>query len=444
MNKKAQEILPLLMLLGMMIGFVTFFGYYSREAASFSENPFFGQLGRREMHIIAMNSMIEGDLFILDMLGRYSLHDVVRESANELHILSPNCGIHLGIPVINYKSQNCLDQYDFIELSNSLSSEYNSKLYSRVLDSRLSFPFRYNHIFLQDGNYLRVSSYSESTVRYPLYVDDYNDADYRPNPRLSSEHISFDMSTQCTYLSTGRNNMPSDPNSQCEGNVCVAQCPDGINLRLVPYFNQCNLPGCNDRFCAIDYQNICSLGCGFKSLQMAYAYYDFLFDELQSRNTNNVLTLTSEMRNSKPNTIIESTVGCSNVVAGSNECYVDADYGVPTKINLAGHELMLVRALEITDEHYDKILESLDSGLVRLKLSLIGDCNPAQNELGYCIQQHYVLAIAGNEDFLVIHDPFTPNRNHRTGINVVVSREFIKESWTGYYRHIVGEQRSVA
>lgn len=444
MNKKAQEILPLLMLIGMMIGFVTFFGYYSREAASFSENPFFGQLGRREMHIIAMNSMIEGDLFILDMLGKYALHDTVRESAQRLYLESQNCGSFLGSPVVNLDNHDCFEDYEFTEIAGTLSRRFNSNLYSRVLDSELTFPFRYDYMFIQDGDVFRVSSYSENTVRYPLYVRDYDDARYRPSPRLTAEHIVFDMSTQCTYISAGRNHMPPNANAQCEGNVCVGPCPENINLRLVPYFNQCNLPGCNDRFCAINYQNICSVGCAFKSLQMAYSYYDFLFDEQRSRNTNNILTLISEMRNSKPNTITEITAGCDNVVPDSAECFVDTDYGALRRINVAGHELELRHAKEITNEHYNKILEALETGLVRIKLSLIDDCNPSQNDLGYCIQQHYVLVTAGNDDYLIIHDPYTPNRNHRTGINVVVSRDFIKESWTGYYRHIVGEQRSVA
>lgn len=445
MNKKAQDsILPILVLIGVIVGMTTFASYHFRDRFAFERNPFFGQLGRREMHLIAMHNLIEADLFVLDNLGRYALYDTLRDSSQSLFIDTPDCGSFLGSPVANRYDESCFDDIRLSEISGSLSREINANLYSRIIESQVYFPFRYDYMFVQDGEKFKVTGYSRNTVRYPISVLDFTKNEYRPAPRLASEHITIDISNQCTYISAGRNHIPPGSTVQCEGNVCVGPCPDNINIRLVPYFNQCNIPGCTDRYCLIDYQNICNVGCGFKSLQMAYSYYDFIFDEMRSRNTNNVLSLISEMRSSKPSAIQEVTDYCDNIVRDSSECYVDAEYSNPRRINVAGHELELVRALEITDSHYNKILEALDTGLVRLKLSLITDCDPTSNDIGYCIQQHYVLATAGNEDYLIIHDPYTPNRGHRTGINVVVSRDFIKNYWTGHYRHIVGETGSVA
>ena len=435
--KKAQEMLPVFILIGIMLGFSVYFIYYIQGFSRVVDNPFYGKLGLREMHLLAMYNKIEGDLFTLDILGRYALQESLESSADTFFINQP-CAFFMGSPVLNFDGLDCVEKQNLVDISNELRQEMNSRLYSKVLSSDVYFPYRYDFHFIQDFDSLRVSGYSDSVVRYPIDLRDFSNSDYKPSPRLSSGELSFDISNQCTYLGT-RNTMAMrrDPtgNYRCSHDFCVGKCPDGISIKFVPYFNQCNIPACQFGHCNINYNYICAVGCGFKSIQMAYAYYDYFFDELRSRNTNNIYDLLAEMRNARHLNIIE----IQGQTSENDEDYLCEENIVDNFVEL----LCIVN--EITDEDYDKILEMLETGLVRLKISYNGHtqrtrCTRGSSELGYCVSQHYILITAGNEDYLIAHDPLTPNREYRSGINVVLSKEFIKSSWTGHYSHIKGDR----
>ena len=434
MNKKAQEIFPLLMLIGIIAGFTVYFGYSIRDYRANLDNPFYGRLGARELHILGMYNRIEGDLFVLDMLGKYAFYDSIIESANNFHLVdNSDCGFYFGSNIINNNVELCINNHNMLDVSENLRRSINSNLYSKILSSGLYFPMKYDYHFIQNEESFILSAYSHNTLRFAIDVSKFSDRSYRPSPRPDSETLIFDISNECIYLGPNQRAKSDDTTRRytCKDNYCIGPCPDGINLRIVPYFNQCNIPQCNFGHCGINYEIICSEGCGFKSSQMAFSYYGFFFDELRSRNTNNVLTLLDEMRSDMPNSILESE---ERRVHEDEECS-----NIVFPISGAQHSLCIAR--EITDENYDKIIELLETGLVRLKLSHHGkNMFSARSELGYPINlQHYVLAIAGNERYLIIHDPLTPGRNFRTGINVVLSRNFVKESWTGHYRHITGE-----
>ncbi|MFW5852475.1 MAG: C39 family peptidase [Nanoarchaeota archaeon] len=444
-GKKGMEMLPLLMLLGIMVGFAMFFIHHVSEATEYSRNPFFGSLGEREMHLSTMQSRIDADLFVLDLIADYSFKEVLSESSSSLYIESANCGVFMDAPVVNSYDSSCLDDFDFQEITNDLATKLDSKLYSKIVASQLYFPFRYHLSFIQDEGQFKVTGFSENSLSFSVDASDYSEEgseqEYRPSPKVDSGHVVMDVSNECTYVGRRTRALHNSGNSdayKCSGNgnnrVCVGPCPEGISVPMVPYFNQCNIRGCDDGRCNIDYRHICIVGCGFKSLQMAYAYYGYLFDEMRSINTFNVDNLIGELRSGRPNNIRET------------RDRIESEYVLRNVEFQNGAEENTLIATEITDEDYELILDSLEQGLVRLKLSLDFDevsrtsCSPAGSDIGYCPVQHFVLAIAGNDEYLVVHDPYTSSRgSYRTGINLVMAKEFVKRAWTGYYTIIEGD-----
>ena len=417
--------LPVLMLIGVMMGFSVFFMFRVNEMSLSLENPFYGRLGLREMYLMSLHNRIEGDLFQLDLVAKYSFYDTIFESSNSFY-LEAGCGNYMGTPIVNH---GCLSERSFSEISNNIRRKMNLKLYSRFIESNINFPYNYDFYLVQNGPNLEISGYSQNTIRFPIDVRDFS----RTTPVGIVFSDSFLISQDCTYLGPNANERLSDSSYVCENNICTGPCPEEIEYEVVPYFNQCNVRSCERGLCTFDTGIICSVGCGFKSIQMAYAHYGFLFDESMSSSRNNILDLLDDMRANKPNSIIET-----------QEFKLDSTEYTSVRIGFSnGVQDVTEIANEITDENYDIILEKLNDGLVRIKLSHAGprNCEAPNSDLGYCVNsQHYVLVVGGNEDYLIIQDPYTSSRDFRTGINVVVSKEFIKNSWTGHYRQIRGVQ----
>ncbi len=438
MNKKAVEVLPVFLLLGMMAGFSVFIINIQQDMIDHRTNPFYGGLGEREMNILAMHSQIQGDMTTLDIIAQHSFRSSFGEDAADVFI-GGDCSYRNGVPVM-MPGDDCLSGSGIEDIGSSAIHSFSSELYSRHISAGLPFPFNYDFHVIQDGEFFTISAYARNNVRYPIESDRFTRPGYRPSPRADSTAMAFDLSTDCHYIgdagsASERSGMPASE-FDCEGRHCRGPCPEALNPRIVPYMNQCNIPECSAGLCSIDYENICRVGCGFKSLQMAYAYYGFEFSELGRPTTANIGDLISDLRISSPDSVQEYNPSYS-----INPDADEIDFGV-TFSNGASE---VVRMLDsIRPQDYEALLDMLDEGLVRLELSghdrnpRIDECDP-NNDKGYCINRHFVLAIAGDKDHIIIHDPYTNERPYISGINLVVSREFIKDFWTGHYSHITGD-----
>ena len=434
-NKRAVEVLPVFMLLGMIVGFSVFVIHARTNIAEHDTNPFYGGLGDRELSLIAIYSQIQMDLTSLDIIALHSLRATIKEQAYSLY-MDEDCAQRDGIPIVNL-DDDCLDRFNLEEAIKRNTRAFSSELYPRQVASNLPFPFSYDFHFVQGDAMLTVQAYARDNMRYPINPEKFGE---RPSPRASSPGMSFDLSRDCHYVrgssaeaGAGRDDL------ECEGNYCRGPCPDNMDMRIVPYMNQCHIPECEAGFCNIDDDEICNVGCGFKSVQMAYAYYGYGFSELDSIYTSNIISLIDDMEARRP-----SDAGITRN-RPDNPINPDSDEHSERVVfsNGASNEVKI--ATEIRSQDYDAIIDMLEEGLVRLELSSEPDVNPriddcdSSNDKGYCINRHFVLATAGNQDFLIIHDPYTRERPYRTGMNLVVSREFIKDYWTGYYSHIKGD-----
>ncbi|MFP4656057.1 MAG: hypothetical protein ACLFNK_00580 [Candidatus Woesearchaeota archaeon] len=435
-NKRAVEVLPVFVLLGMMVGFTVFIMHINSSYAEHDTNPFYGGLGDRELSLIEAYSQIQMDLTSLDIIGAHSLRAAVKEEARTLYL--DGCNMRGGVPIVNL-DDGCLDGTDILDIVNQSKRSFSSELYSRQVGSHLYFPFNYDIFFIQDGGRFTVQAYAKENVRYPIEP---GESDESISPRASSAGMAFDMSKECHYV--GDSSRASDVSGFSEEefecntghDFCSGPCPEGLEPKLVPYMNQCNIPECSSGYCNIDYENICNVGCGFKSNQMAYAYYGFEFSELESIHSDNVLMMLDELRSSAPGDIEEVRPG-ENINQDAEEESVRVVFYDDDSDEVSIAE-------DIRPQDYDALLEMLDEGLVRLEMSIhdinprVDDCD-GDNDAGYCVKRHFVLAIAGDDDHLIIHDPYTQSRPYRSGMNLVVSKEFIERYWTGHYTHIKGD-----
>ena len=435
-NKKGVEVLPVLLLLGMITGFTVFIININHEMVTHRTNPFYGGLGERELNILGMYSSILGDLTSLDIVARHSLRTSLNENAKRV-FLENNCYVKDGVPIVNVN--DCNQNSNLKKVIESNKNDFSNELYRRQLVSELDFPFNYDFQIIQDGDFFTVQGYARDNVLYPIESDKFNMPGYRPRPERSSS-LTFDLSRECHYIGDAQraSAVSGHPTTEfeCQNRYCQGPCPKGIEPRIVPYLNQCNIPECSSGFCTIDYQTICQVGCGFKSIQMAYAFFGFEFSELNSINTDNVNLLLGDLRNAAPSFIVEHRSE-SNINEDANEISVAVTFSNGAIENFGVAE-------NLRPQDYDTILEMLRDGLVRLEISSsrknprVDTCDN-NNDKGYCINRHFVLATAGNNDYLIIHDPYTNERPYRSGMNLVVSRDFIMKYWTGHYSFITSE-----
>ncbi len=440
-GKKAQEILPILLLLGMISGFAVFGFMRLQELGENRSDPFYGSLGQREIHLMTLKSLVETEMSTMDIIATQSIRDAVSDKAGRMYITDPGCINPSGIPLANHPYNECFSESDLSDSSERLKESFSRAMYDRMISSSISLPFNHDIFFVQDGNHLVAKGYSRGTVNYPIDASEFQDGEVSASARSTRSH-AIDMSNECNYIGdlsravdiTGRN---SD-DFECSGRACTGPCPDELQPEPVPYMNQCNIHECADGFCNIDYENICQQGCGFKSSQMAFLFFGEYFDELGSPNTGSISSLMEEMRGD----VLES----GDIEEERKDIFDDVET-TTSRVTIPGDSTSTLEVADsIDDEHYDLIEEVLDEGLVRLqitheydKFERIPECSSETSELGYCINQHYVLAITGNEDYVVIHDPYTAEREYKTGINVVVSRDYIMDHWTGEYSIVRGE-----
>ena len=107
-SKKGSEIAPVILILALMLGFSVFYIQRACEINSNSDNPFYGELGEREIYIQALESGVEGDLHELDVNSRYSLHRMLDEESEKFFMgENPSCGSYLDLPIKNIGSRRC-------------------------------------------------------------------------------------------------------------------------------------------------------------------------------------------------------------------------------------------------------------------------------------------------------------------------------------------------
>ncbi len=440
-GKKAQEVLPILMLLGMISGFAVFGFMRLQELSENRSDPFYGSLGQRELHLMSIRSSVEAELSVMDIIATQSMRDALSEEARRMYMSDVFCVNPSGATLANHPSKQCLDDYDLKEVSDDLRQTFSRKMYDRMISSGVSIPFNHDIFFIQDGRNLVTQGYARSTLRYPIDASDFQGDAFSVSMRRSVSH-AIDLSRECNYVgsqSRAREISGRDGDAfNCGGGVCTGPCPEGLQPELVPYMNQCNIPECEDGFCNIDYRNICRQGCGFKSTQMAFSFFGGHFDELSSPNTGSIQSLINDMR--------AQVLPGSGIEEDLEDIFDDVET-TTARVTIPGDSRTTLEVADsISDEHYELIIDGLEEGLVRLQLThehdkfgRIPECQDNESELGYCINQHYVLAIAGDEDHIIIHDPYTPGREYKTGINVVISKNYLMDHWTGEYALIRGE-----
>lgn len=440
-SKKAQEMLPVLAMLGLMVAFSIFFMYRMKGVEANSTNPFYGILGEREMHLTALHQSAEADRFVVDTLADYASQATLSQYATQYGFwTSAPCGNTNGYPLLNQKDDFCeRPDSSLQELSKHMKDDLNENLYTRVVESSLAIPFNYDYQFIQEKDSLTIAGFAKDPVRYSLRADDFDANVFSPETETIEQP---DFSTECTYLFSNAQKAEqiagtSDGFTPHDHSYKTGPCPEGIQKQLVPYFNQCNIISCNQRnYCAIDESTMCQEGCGFTSLRMAYAYYGLDFDLSQTTPSTNLNGLFNELftqaNNKLKETITRPESGFDELIE-TPESNIEA-YEGPYDTYLA--------AKQIGDKEYEQLLTMLDTGLVvvRIRGKSPGsiDCErftlySDEDEVGYCPKQHFFTIIAGNENYVIVNDPWTPNREYRSGINVVLSKEFLQKIWSGRY-----------
>jgi hypothetical protein len=439
-TKKAQEMLPVLALLGLMIAFSIFFMYRMKEAEENSTNPFYGVLGEREMHLTALHQHAEADRFVLDTLARYASQDALSDYAqNYGYWLSSPCGETNGYPIVHAGDVFCERSGNMNDLTEPVKDSLNEKFYTRVVDNALAIPFNYEYQFIQDNDVFKVAGFAQDPIRYPLSADDFREITFSPE---TSSIEQPDYSQECTYLFANAQKAESIAGTTSgftprARNVKTGPCPENLNTKLVPYFNQCNIISCNQRsYCTVDEFMVCQEGCGLTALRMAYSYYGLQFDLSQTRpqsDLNGLFNALFASATTQLNDVQKVPTGDFDTLIETPESNREV-YEGPYDSYLA--------AKMIGEAEYTELLELLEQGLVvaRIRGKSPGAimCEQytqygADDELGYCPKQHFFTIIAGNDDYVIINDPWTPNRDFRSGINVVLSKEFLQKIWSGRY-----------
>lgn len=428
-KKGAEGIEYVILLLGALVFITLMFTYSLNMVIKQDKNPFFSQPGEREYYMLALYQAVYADLYKLDLFATYALSETVSDAALQYgNVKHSSCGTHLGYPIITDDNGYCPPPTD--GMRTSVEENFEKNLYEHVIASDLDFPFRYDFSAIIDEptTEMKILGNSFDTIKYSLNP---NDVQQKLGATSQNKDLTYDLSTSCHYMAANKelafSNGQLRDGFECSDSYCTGPCPGGLNIRAVPYYNQCHIAACDDGSCRIDQEEICQYGCFFKSLQMAYAFNNFYFDETRSLQTNDVLKLLVELSSVVPASIDRYPEGASDEVLPGKTINIKTDE------DKNGNPIYKTILERIDASHYTQLVNMVAEGLVVIRLRKLNSC-PIPDELGYCPYQHFVTVIAANDDFIVIHDPFTPNGNpSESGMNVVLSREYLKKVWTGRY-----------
>lgn len=421
----------ILLLIGVFMFLSIFIPGFLKQKDSLSDNPLYGPAGLKEKYLVSLSEGVNAELGRMDLAARYALFNSLDSVALRFgRNIDDSCGNYLGFPIVYDEYIECSDSNRFDEIK----QEFDYRFYRNMLITGSNIPFNFDYTVAQSDDYFRILGFSRDTIKIPLNPKNGINID----AQISASSLSFDLSTECHYAFDNMN-YAFDENSRrrddftCKGKVCTGPCPGGVDLRPTPYFNQCHVAQCVDGRCsAIDTDEICNVGCFFKSLQMAYTYYGFYYDEVKSSNTEDITLLIRDMEDERVKLYADSI---DRVPTAFSDVLVEGetfDHG-----NKYGTIPVIRR---ITDDNYDQLVRMSKDGLVVIRLRNTGNC-PVRKELGenYCPSQHFVLVVGANDNFVILNDPWTPGRDPSTGRNVVVTREFIKTLWSGRYVQLNGE-----